>query len=369
MQPGLTIITSVWKRSDSLMPGLRLIDKNGVTIHEWWVDPADSFVKTPLGLEDFDIQGSYLFPNGDVLVNVEYGGTLRLDACGNTLWRLPAGNHHSIARAEDGSFWIPAVTRSKRLESPEHPSGFPGIKDPVYQDQLMHVSEDGIVLNTLNVLDVLYRNDLEWHVAKWNVARESQLDVTDPTHLNDIEPLPDSLAAQYPLFEAGDLLVSLKHLNLVFVLDPDSKRVKWEAAHPHIHQHDPDFIGDGWIGIFDNRRDGTARGTMLGGSRVIALQPHTDSIKILFPTPRSDPFYTEHRGKSQLLENENMLLVEEFAGRVVEVAPDGRTVWEWIVAPVTESKIPAVTNAVRIALTRSDVAAWPCASGTLLGDK
>jgi hypothetical protein len=189
----------------------------------------------------------------------------------------------------------------------------------------------------------------------------------DPTHLNDIEALPDSLADQYPLFEAGDLLVSLRELDMIFVMDPVSKRVKWNSTGPQIRQHDPDFIGNGWIAIFDNRQDGTDRGTMLGGSRVIALQPGTDSLKILFPTSHSEPFYTEQRGKWQLLENGNMLLTEEEVGRVVEVAPDGSTVWEWIVEPVEHfgrSRIPAVTNASRIDLGRDEIATWPCASGS-----
>lgn len=226
----------------------------------------------------------------------------------------------------------------------------------------MRVSEDGVVLDTINLLDLLYANDLERFLAKAN-----QLNSDDPTHLNDIEPLPDSLAAEYPLFEAGDLAVSLRHLDMVFVVDPVSKRVKWHSTDPHIHQHDPDFIGDGWIAIFDNREDGTGRGTMLGGSRVIAFQPHTDSLRILFPTSRSEPLYTAHRGEWQLLENGNLLLTEEWTGRIVEVAQDGRTVWEWIVERVEHfgrTMIPAVTKATRINLSRDDVAAWPCAPGT-----
>lgn len=363
VQPGLTIITSAWTQSDGLMPGLRLIGRDGTVLHEWRVDPAEIFAEAPRfrNIKDLDIHGSYLFPNGDVLVNLEYAGTLRLDACGRVLWRLESGNHHSIARADDGTLWIPAVTK-KRLGSPDHPDGFPGIKRPVYQDQLMRVSEDGGVLDTINLLDLLYANGLEWYLAKAN-----QLNNDDPTHLNDIEPLPDSLAAEYPLFEGGDLVVSLRHLDMVFVVDPISKRVKWYSTDSHIHQHDPDFIGNGWIAIFDNREDGTGRGTMLGGSRVIAFQPHTDSLRILFPTSRSEPLYTAHRGKWQLLENGNLLLTEEWAGRVVEVAQDGRTVWEWIVEPVQHfdrMMIPAVTKATRINLSRDDVAAWPCAPGT-----
>lgn len=50
------------------------------------------------------------------------------------------------------------------------------------------------------------------------------------THLNDVEPLSASMAAEYLLFETRDLVVSVRHLNLVFVFDPDSLTVKWHSS-------------------------------------------------------------------------------------------------------------------------------------------
>lgn len=361
VEPGLTLVTSSWDGPQGLTPGVRLIDREGGVVHEWTIDAGDALEESrkppPLGLADLDLHGSHLSPNGDVLVNLEYAGTLRIDACGAVRWRLPAGNHHSIFPAGDGSFWIPGVTDEPRLSSRRHPDGFPGLDEPVYQDLILRIDGDGTVLDTINVLDVLYENAL-WHQFVKSRTRRPQ----DPTHLNDVEPLPASMADEYPAFEAGDLVVSLRNLDLVFVLDPESGQVKWHATEPFIMQHDPDFLGDGWIGVFDNRWDGTLRGTMLGGSRIVALQPHTDSMRVLFPGPDSDPFYTHHRGKWQMLENGNLLLVESAAGRVVEAGPDGRTVWEWIAEPYEDWGVPSVTGADRVDVTREDVASWPCGS-------
>ena len=365
MQAGLTVITSSWGESGDIQPGMRLIDRKGNVLHEWRVDPDELFTEVPTGrrvVSDLDIQGSYLFPNGDVLVNLEYAGTLRLDACGETKWRLLEGGHHSIARAEDGSFWIPGVSSETMTDSPGHPGGFPGIRRPVYHDRILRISEAGEVLQSIDVLDVLYRNGLQSHLAE-----ERQTSNSDPTHLNDVEPLPASMADEYPLFEAGDLVVSLRHLDLIFVMDPDSEQIKWHSSSPHILQHDPDFVGDGWIGIFDNRTDGTARGTMLGGSRILAIQPHTDSMTTLFPASESEPFFTYHRGKWQQLENGNRLLTEEQTARVVEVDPAGRTVWEWIHSPHEQTSVPSVTKATRVDLTAQDVAEWPCSPDDSVG--
>jgi hypothetical protein len=180
--------------------------------------------------------------------------------------------------------------------------------------------------------------------------------------LNDVEPLGASVADQYPLLEAGDLLVSLRDLHLVLVVDPGTGGVKWHVSAPHILQHDVDFFGNGWIGIFDNNRDFTKRGDMLGGTRTVAVQPGSDSTRVLFPTPHSDPFYTAFRGKWQMLKNGNMLLTEARSGRVVEVTADGRTVWEWIHEPYSDSLVPLVTKATRVDVTREEVASWPCSS-------
>lgn len=358
MQPGLTLVTTLWE--DSVWnPGAMLIDDRGRSLHQWRIQPQevfpDSVNRRGLGLAQLDFQGAHLFPNGDLLVNVEYAGTVRLDACGAVKWKLPAGNHHSIERAGDGSFWIPGVTRRPRRGSPANPNGFPGIGRPVYQDLLLRVSPEGEVVESLNVLDLLYENGLVRHFVRSGGGAGR-----DVTHVNDIQPLPDTLAEEYPLFEAGDLAVSLKYQNLVFVVDPDSRRIKWHLSHPFIRQHDPDWMGEGWIGVFDNNQDGTLRGELLGGSRIVAVEPHTDSVRTIFPTERSEPFYTTVRGKWQRLDNGNLLLTESAAGRIVEVAPDGRTVWEWIARPYGESTVPYVSRGERTDLTAEQVSDWPC---------
>lgn len=57
----------------------------------------------------------------------------------------------------------------------------------------------------------------------------------DPIHRNDAEPLSPNLTDGYPLFEAGDLLISLRHPSLGLVFDPESDAAKWDASHPFHH--------------------------------------------------------------------------------------------------------------------------------------
>ena len=356
MQPGLTLLTSMWRDEGEWIPGLRLIDSEGEVLHQWQVDSEALFGGSGFKADPSrtDIHGSLLLENGDVILNLTYVGTARLDACGDVLWTLKEGGHHSISQGEDGTFWVTAVSPERKSNSENYPDGFPGLSDPVWMDRILHVSRKGKILEDISVLDILYRNDLERYIPKLGLGNP------DVTHLNDIEPLPGRMAEEYPLFEAGDLVLSLHHINLVLVVDPESKEVKWHTTGPFILQHDPDFLGDGWIGIFDNNNDGR-KGDMLGGSRVVATQPHTDSTEVLFSPQKLERFYTPIRGKWQMLQNGNMLLTESESARVVEVTPDGNLVWEWIQKP-HNSKVPSVTKATRHDLTREDVAAWSCSS-------
>lgn len=374
IQPGLTLIAGMWADS-GLAPGLKLIDEQGATVHQWPIDTEDLFSDPPEARTRRDppssnIHGTYLYPNGDILFNVEYIGTVRMDACGRAEWTLAAGNHHSISRADDGSFWVPGGKWIESREGSARRDSFPSLGSSIYRDRIINISESGQILSEIDVLKLLYENNLLRYIAKGSYFTAQQDSVSgDITHINDVNPLESSLADEYPLFDAGDLAVSLHHLDLVFVFDPESREIKWHASEPFIQQHDPDFIGDGWIGVFDNNRDGTERGVLAGGSRIVAIQPHTDSTQVLFPTSKSDPFYTDVQGKWQRLTNGNVLLIEARAGRIAEVTADGDPVWEWVVPPARDTLIPEVTGGTRYDLTVEQVASWPCSPDDSTDDR
>ena len=375
VQPGLNLVSAVWKGEKRWRPGLRLIDNDGELVHEWRVDAREIFDDPSVADRvNKDLKYSnpgefYLFPErGDVLLNFGYVGLARLDACGEVVWSLPALSHHSVHRADDGTFWVPASSSERHVEIPGHEERMPGFKGKkeakgVYLDRLVNVSPDGEVLREINVLDVLYRNGLDRHVVKSYQARiqDNEPPPEDITHVNDVEPLDGDMAEAYPLFERGDLMVSVRNLDLVIVFDPETKKVKWHVSEPLIQQHDPDFLGDGRIAVFDNNRDGTDRGTRLGGSRIVAIEPATGKTDVLFPTEESEQFYTKVGGRWQMLENGNLLMAETKTGRLLEVDSSGRSVWEWV-HPAYDGMVSEVTRVTRHDLTGREVADWKCGS-------
>lgn len=363
--PGVTLVTTYMSDND-WKTGLRLIDRDGNILHDWRFDLA-GILPNHKPHQDY-VHGSYLFPNGDVLFNVEFAGTVLLDRCGKLLWRNEEmRGHHSVSRAADGNFWI----SGNRIwpdtpESRKHLEKYSILVPPLYEDLLVKISPQGEVLKTISMIDVIYDNDLTRMMTKMGrgkVAgggdRKGMSD--DIFHLNDVEELSPEMAASYPLFEAGDLVVSLRQLHAVIVLDPDDGKVKWLTYTSTAMQHDPDFIGDGWIGIFDNNLDYTGRGTLNGGTRIQAVRPHTGEEQTLFPVNGAQPVFTEFGGKWQPLANGNRLLTLAREGRALEVTDDGKTVWEWVAPATAAGYVPEVMEATRYDISPEVIAGWTCA--------
>ena len=164
------------------------------------------------------------------------------------------------------------------------------------------------------------------------------------------------------MFDEGDILVSLRELNVVAVLNPTGE-IKWIKVGEFTRQHDPDFEPGGWITVFDNRwEEDIHKGTHLGGSRIVAIDPVTDEIRELYPGKKqTTPFYTQRAGMHQLLNNGNRLIIEAQAARVFEVSPGNEVVWEWIAQPFDDEYVAEVFEGTRYPnISVSDVRQWPC---------
>lgn len=362
-QPGVTLMTGIW---DGL-PGLSLRALDGREIYRWPASFSRIWPQAPhlrpdeIPLNDWDthLHGAVLYPNGDVVFNFEYQGLVRLDRCGKVLWRVPQRTHHVVSPTDDGTLWVPSIRQMHR----EATDRFPGLAPPFTEDSILQVSpENGRVLRDISLLEVIYNSRYEGVLFPTGITLP-RLQADDPLHSNYVAALSAEIAPAFPMFAAGDLLVSLRNLNLLLVIDGKTERIKWSKTGPWVRQHDPRFLPDGTISVFDNRWLDNAEYAKAGrprlASRIVTIDPKTGVTATRFEGTEKQPFYTNVMGKHQYLPNGNLLLNEVSAGRAFELAPDGRIVWEFI-SRYDAGRVTVLEQATRYPESYAAFAAQPC---------
>ena len=343
--PGHTFLTLF--RGDLF--GATLIDMEGKVLHSWNVKFSEVF-PDPKHLEvappDYDVvlHGTALLPNGDVILTMEGVGAVRLDRCSKVVWSLPVMTHHQIDALPDGDTLM-AVDRMRMAPDPRYPRLEPGPEGYFLENGILRLRPDGSVAEERWLMDSLY--DSGWESLMFS-GEDAVVRTGQPTHNNDVEMLRPEMAAAFPMFQAGDVMLSLRNNQTIMVVDGKTWRVKWTMTGPFLYQHDPDFLPNGHILLFDNRKTGgTPR---LGYSRIIEIDPATREIVWSYQGTDAEPFYTDIRGQQQQLPNGNVLVVEAQRGRVFEVArePENRIVWEYVNL-VRDGLAGAVTGAERFA--------------------
>jgi hypothetical protein len=354
--PGLTLINSFFDDLNEL----RLVRNDGSVVHRWrtaffeifpnqdHIDPD----RRPQSEWNLDTHGALILPDGSVVFNFEGLGTAKLDRCGVVQWTVPKLTHHSIEPSRDGGFWVSASIRVKDN------SPYPVLKPPYFSDMLTKLSADGEVLEEIPLLDFFFENDLEALVLA-NRIPLAQEPTDDPLHLNDLEELDDEMARHFPQFSAGDLLLSLRNPNLLMVVDPSSKRVKWHQTGPWIGQHDPDFQPTGRISVFNNNTDGTPAGDILGGSQIVEVDPSTGRTEVVYGDLPGEHWSSMRRGKHQYLPNGNILVTDSESGRVFEVNRKRERVWEFV-NRYDQQYVAVVRGATRYPEGYFTVTDWTC---------
>ena len=304
---GFLVIT----RFDLQKPGyvMDLMVADGSVIHQWHVDHSGIFSGgNPLEF----VHGSRVLPDGSALVNFDEGiGVARIDVCGQAIWTREDGTYHHEIEVEGDGFWTwfaPGRTtpHGNILRRMDLETGTPTQDIHLVKD-VIQTSDSAALLMTI---PAGFKFDFE------ATADEGP----DTFHPNDIAPLPADLAPAFPMFEAGDLLISLRDIHMIGVIDRETNELLWSRQGPWLSQHDPDWQADGTISVYSNNMDRFR-------SNLISIDPASGEVRETLPRGSLE-FDSFIMGTHQLLPNGNWLILSSMEGRVLEVTPEGEIVRE-----------------------------------------
>jgi hypothetical protein len=166
---------------------------------------------------------------------------------------------------------------------------------------------------------------------------------TDPSHSNSIQELPANRWYDRgdERFRPGNILVSARSLNTMFIIDKESGDVVWTLAEGLDGQHEavmiePEMSGAGLIMVFNNGLENLFE---YRRSKAQAIDPITGEVEWEYG---SKFFFSSVGGTAQPLPGNNVLITSSHGGRVFEVRPQGRIVWEWVppFLPMRVERVP-----------------------------
>lgn len=323
MQPGTTLVCGE-------QSSLFLIDAQGKLLHSWALQyykafPNPAHITDPVPDASINCVSAYAYPSGDVLVvyhavgDTPYGyGLAKLDRESRVIWSYSRNVHHDVYVADDGTIY---TLTQEFVKKP-----IPGLEDakyPILADGIAILDASGKERDHIPLLEAFLGTPYEEELKKAHPGREK----FDYIHTNSIMPLEERLAAKFPMFEVGDLLVSARNYNLVFVVSPKTKKVKWGLQGGWRGQHHARFLDNGAIQIFDNNGFlGEGKNRL---SRLLEVDPASGDTSWTYIGKGDGMFYTDWNGSQESQPNGNVLIIASKPGRLLEVARDKQLVWSY----------------------------------------
>jgi hypothetical protein len=359
---GFTLVTA------TAGPRAALLDMRGTVVHQWELPfsrvwPSPPHVQDPLRDEQIHWFRCHLFPNGDLLAIYQADndtpcgyGLVKLNKDSKLLWKYEARVHHDLDVDEQGAIY----TLTEQLKR-KAPAGLDYLPTPYVADSLVVLSPDGQEVANVPIEEAFrdspYSLLMSTAIAEQEVPKDrasvpSGFDaLLQPTskgdlfHTNSVKVLTRARARKFTLFQAGQVLLSLRSLHTIAVLDVGKRSVVWAARGPWRIQHDAEFLDNGHLLLYDNH-------AWSKGCRVIEYDPVTQATPWVYSDDDASPFYAGFRGMKQRLPNGNTLIVDPDRRRLFEVTGGKELVWEYFcpsppVSPNQEARACAVSGARR----------------------
>ncbi|MFO1078097.1 MAG: arylsulfotransferase family protein [Planctomycetota bacterium] len=322
------------------------MDLDGKVLQRWSIDwfalwPDATHVPArllPQARPGTHVNGAALMDDGDLVFNFEHLGLVRLHKDCSVVWRLPYQTHHSVHRGDDGNLW---VCGQKERQAPL--PGFANLEPPFVEDTILVVTPAGRIVREWSVPQLLQQNGRQGLLCLASQDTFSTAVSGDVTHLNHVEPFPAAMPGGF--FGAGDVLVSLRNVNTVFVFDGRTDAIKFVSTGQFVRQHDPHFVDGQTISVFDNNTVGGAEDRPQ--SRIALLDAPSGRVTTWFGGTAQNPFFTPILGRHQWLANGDLLITDACAGRAFELDRNHQIVW-WYINYVDDGLVGAIEQVERL---------------------
>lgn len=322
-QNGLTLYSSTHEQA------AYLIDMEGHVVHRWQMNfgrlwDESAAVKHPRPDQFIYIEKAQVLPNGDLIAlytaigDTPWGyGIVRLNARSEVIWKHLGHAHHDFEVDPAGNIHVLTQEVSEtELE------GFAHLPKPRIDDYLVTLSPDGKEIASTPLMEIFAASP---YGRRLYFASRESFNNGDYLHANSVDMLKGPVPG-IPGSRAGQALISFREVSTIALIDEQSRKVVWAQSGPFVRQHDAQILPGGNLLLFDN--EGNPSGP--GISRVIEIEPSSSAIVWSYGGSADQPLDSKARSSQTRLSNGNMLIVESMAGRVIEVAPNGDIVWEFI---------------------------------------
>ena len=303
-------------------PEAYLIDMNGNIAHKWTQQ-----------IEGCDVWKDHveLCRNKDLMVLAVDKMLICLDWDSKVKWKRKMRVHHDIFVDEDKAIYV--LAREDGIVF------WQGMPVPIVHEYIAVLSPDGNLKEKIYLYDFIrdrvklprivklyrgifrFREIVKFFVHKIQVNWVCQQSLHfDIMHTNSIEVMDKNIEG---FCKKGDLLISMRNLNLVAVLDINKKEFVWTWGPGEVSmQHDAQLLENGNVLIFDN-------GYGKGFSRIVEMNPLTKKIVWEYKSDSPEEFFSRLSGSNQRLSNGNTLIAESTKGHAFEITKDGKIVWDY----------------------------------------
>lgn len=299
---GLNLLVSTYNFSDK-SPVIKLIDLDTLGVKYKWVieKSSDSAGQTLFFKNDFLFEHPLLVKDKSIITHTN-NYLFRIDSNGRVVWRTYMNIHHSIEKESNSEIWVCGNELSKK-------SYFFLDKDQVPVSVINKVDiNNGKILFQKSIFDILIENGY-YYILTLGVFEK------DLFHINDIQPALHSTG----FWEKGDLLISLRNRNTVFIYRPSTNKIIWLKTGPWSNQHDCDFVGNNEILVFGNDILRTKSYTLLNGyNNAYIYNFKTNKVTIPFANFfKSSKISTKTEGRCDILSDGNLIVEETENGRML----------------------------------------------------